>query len=454
MFEPAITLSSALTAPQLFGKIFAATSFWTWRTVGKLIDDVPLNERREIELFEQATGRPYNRQARRAVRRLIILAGRRAGKDRFLSAVGVWRAALCTDWRQHQSPGEGAVVILLGRDKKQAAILRRYCHGLLQAPDLKHQVVRETNEVIEFRNGSSLEIASNDVALVRGRSAIAVLGSECCYWKTGDYAASSDEEVVGAAEPSMAMSPDGGLLVLGSSVYHKRGYMFRQYRELFGNADSDDLVWFTPSKVMNPKLPQSVVDKAMAKDPHIAGAEYLNRWREDLSECFPYDAVEACVDENAYERPRVPNTTYLAYQDAASGGGEDSFALAIAHRERDIVILDLLHERRPRFVAYEVIAEYAQILKAYGISEIHGDRYAFQLFADEWRKHHIIAREPEASTTENYLRALPLESRQRSRRSRRRSLRSTRDRQQPLRIYPGSVPTLVSRSRFATRTPA
>jgi hypothetical protein len=67
------------------------------------------------------------------------------------------------------------------------------------------------------------EIATNDARLVRGRSAIAVLGSECCHWKTDEHSASSDEEVVGAAEPSMAMCPDGGLLMLGSSVYRGGG---------------------------------------------------------------------------------------------------------------------------------------------------------------------------------------------------------------------------------------
>jgi hypothetical protein len=66
-------------------------------------------------------------------------------------------------------------------------------------PRLKREVVR-----IEFRNGGSLEIATNNAALVRGRSAGAVFGSECCHWKTDEYSASSDEEVVGAAEPAAA----------------------------------------------------------------------------------------------------------------------------------------------------------------------------------------------------------------------------------------------------------
>jgi hypothetical protein len=156
---------------------------------------------------------------------LILLAGRRGGKDRFLSAVGVWRAALCADWREHMSAGEPAVVLLLGRDKKQAGILRRYCEGLLEAPLLAHEVKRLADDVIEFRNGAVLEVATNDARLIRGRSAVAVLGSECCYWRTDEHSSSNDEEVVAAAEPSMSMCPDGGLLMLGSSVYRKLGFM-------------------------------------------------------------------------------------------------------------------------------------------------------------------------------------------------------------------------------------
>jgi hypothetical protein len=122
--SPLITLSRALTDPALFGTTFGAPSFWTWRALSKVIDGVTLTEPREIELFQQCTGR--TQLPTEPVRRLILLAGRRAGKDRFMSAVAVWRAALSADWRKHISAGEQAVVILLGADRKQAAILRRY----------------------------------------------------------------------------------------------------------------------------------------------------------------------------------------------------------------------------------------------------------------------------------------------------------------------------------------
>src|SRR5207248_907434 len=135
------------------------------------------------------------------------------------------RAALSGSWKAVLSAGEQASVIMLGADKKQARILRRYCQGLMAKPMLAAEVTRTSDEMVEFRSGASLEIVTNDASLVRGRSAIAVLGSECCYWNTVEGSASSDEDVVGAAEPSLAMCPDGGLLMLASSVSRRSGYM-------------------------------------------------------------------------------------------------------------------------------------------------------------------------------------------------------------------------------------
>jgi len=401
---PLISLSRALSDPALFGKTFAAPSFWTWRVVAKLIDGITLSEAREIELARQCAGRSV--LPSKPVRRLMLLAGRRAGKDRFLSACAVWRAALCCDWRKHISTGEQAVVILLGADKRQAAILRKYAEGLLQTPLLAQEITRRSSEVIEFRNGASLEIATNDARLVRGRSAIAVLGSECCHWRTDEYAASSDEEVVGAAEPSMAMCPDGGLLMLGSSVHRKRGYMYRQYRKLHGNDDADSVCWFAPSSVMNPQLPAHVIDKALAEDAVKARAEYQNIWREDLSDFIPADVIESCIDFGVHERAPQAGARFVAYCDASSGVS-DSFAIAIAHRGTPHV-LDVVRERKPRFVPAQVIAEYAELLKLYGIAEVQGDKYAIGFHEAEWRTHGIKFTACERTTSENYLHCLPL----------------------------------------------
>ena len=411
-FSPAISLTQALCDADLFGPTFAAESFWTWKTVAKMIDGIALTEKLEIKLFEEATGLKYrNRKSRRACRRLILLAGRRAGKDRFLSAGAVWRSALCANWNEWQSAGEGAVVILIGRDKRQAGVLRRYCEGLLRAPLLAAEVVRRTDEAIEFRNGASVEIITNNASLVRNRSAIGIFGTECCHWRTDQDNASSDTEVVGAAEPSMAMCPDGGLLILGSSVFCKVGYMYNQYRRLHGNEHGSSLAWFAPSAVMNPKLPAAVVEAAIAEDGPRGRAEFLNVWRENASDLLPLDIIESCTDFGVVERPPQRGLRYVAYGDAASGTGKDSFALAIGHALNDearSIELDLVRERKPRFVAADCIREYAEILRSYGVHEIICDDYAAGFSADEWRRNGITFKSCANSTSENYLCALPL----------------------------------------------
>jgi hypothetical protein len=417
---PAISLTHAMSDGELFGRVFASPSFWTWKTIAKLVDGIPLTGARELALFKECTGRDTlpDWGTRRTLRRLIILAGRRAGKDRALSAIAIWRAALSFDWQRYTSAGEGAVVLLLGADKKQAGILRRYCEGLLRAPMLAAEVTRKTDEAIEFRNGASVEIGTNNAALIRGRSAIAVLGSECCHWKTDEHAASSDEEVIGASEPSLSMCPDGGLLMLGSSVYRKRGYMYRQYKRLHGNDEADDIVWLAPSAVMNPKLPAAVVDAAMANDAPRARAEFLSIWREGIDDFVPADIVEACTDWGTRERPRQPGVRYFGYADAAGGTGQDSFTLAIGHAENDAarsVVIDVVRERRPRFVAADVIREYSELLRSYGIHEIISDRFAAGFSADEWRRNGVNFRASAQSTSENYLRVLPLLTSRRAR---------------------------------------
>ena len=49
--------------------------------------------------------------------------------------------------------------------------------------------------------------------------------------------------------------------------------------------------------------------------------------------------------------------------------------LAICHLEGERVVLDLVRERRPPFSPDDVTAEFAALLKAYGIGTVRGDRY-------------------------------------------------------------------------------
>src|SRR6185437_15531589 len=237
--------------PKLLGEPFAAPSFWPWHCVAKVISGESLDER-EAELFRQCTGR--TRLPEGPVHSLYLAVGRRGGKDRFMSAVAVWREALACDWSKVLSAGELGVAVLIGVDKKQAKILRRYCRGLLGTGMLASTLVKDTDDILEFRNGAALEVVTNDAGLIRGRSLLALLGTEAAFWRTDPDSEDSDEEVVAAAEPGAAMVPDGGLTIIASSVHRKTGLLHRKWKELHGNDDADEIVWLAPSRVMNPAL--------------------------------------------------------------------------------------------------------------------------------------------------------------------------------------------------------
>ncbi len=390
---------------RLLGGPFQAASFWTWMVIAKLFSGEPLDQR-EAELFRKCTGR--TKLPSGPIKTLVFLSGRRSGKDRFMSALAVWLAALAADWRSLLSAGEDAVVILLGSDFKQARILRRYCQGLIETPMLAALVTRATETRIEFRNGAVLEIATNDASLVRGRSAIAVLGTEVSFWST--EGSSSDEEVIAAATPSMAMvPPPGGILMMSSSVHRKAGYMYSQWKELHGNDAAEDICWLSPSATMNSAIPPKVIEAAIRKDPQRAKADYLSVWRDDISDFPPMDALEAVTDFGVSQRSPLPNVTYHAFCDAAGGTGKDCFSICIAHREDDgIVYIDFLRERLPRFVPAAVVTEFVEILKLYKITSITGDRYSSGWNAGEWNRAGIRYVPSEQTKSELYLSALPM----------------------------------------------
>jgi hypothetical protein len=402
-----ISLAAAMRDPMLLGGPFAAPTFAPWLCVSKVLSGESL-DRREAALFRKCTGR--SRLPRKPVHKLFMVIGRRGGKSRFLSAVAVHAAALAGDWRSLLSAGERGVVLLLGADRRQAAVLKRYASGLIAAsPLISAEVVRETGDEIEFRNGSVLEIGTNDYRAVRARTVLALIGDEACFWRTDEEAASSDEEVMAAAEPSMATTPGGGLLLLASSPYMKRGLLYRRWRELTGNDATDDVCWTAGSRVMNPALAQAVVDRAMADDPQRARAEFAAEWRDDLSDFVPSDVVEASTDFGVRERAPVPGVRYVAFTDAAGGTGSDSFTLAIGHREADgSAVLDVLRERKPRFVPAAVVAEYAGLLRLYRVDRVTGDRFAGGWASDEWARAGVRYEASARTKSELYLTGLPL----------------------------------------------
>ena len=64
--------------------------------------------------------------------------------------------------------------------------------------------------------------------------------------------------------------------------------------------------------------------KALAGDPERYGAEYLSKWRDDLSTWLSRELLDAAVDRGVFVRAPAWDMNYFAGCDA-SGGRNDSF---------------------------------------------------------------------------------------------------------------------------------
>jgi hypothetical protein len=112
------------------------------------------------------------------------------------------------------------------------------------------------------------------------------------------------------------------------------------------------------------------------------------QFRRDVEAFLDPEAVRAVVVEGRRELAPEPGHRYVAFVDP-SGGSQDSFTLAIAHKEADLGVLDCVREVRPPFSPDSVVQDFAALLRSYGISKVTGDRYAGEWPRERFRRHGI-----------------------------------------------------------------
>jgi hypothetical protein len=396
-----ITPATAIADPALLGASFAGASWDTWRAILKAAYAEPLDEA-EQGLFRAVAG--DRDPPRRRVRELIVIAGRRSGKDSIASAISATVAI--ADYSAHLRPGERASVLCLAVDREQARIVQRYTAGYFrEIPLFQPFVARETDDGLELTNNVEIIVATNSFRSVRGRTIACAIFDEASFWRSEDYA-NPDVEIYNAVLPGMVTLP-GAILVVITTAYRKAGLAYQKWHSHFGKDDDDVLVVYGPSTAFNPSLPQHVIDAALARDPEAAAAEWQSVWRADISDFLDRALIQDAIDPGVHVRPPQSALRYSGFCDP-SGGRGDSFTAAITHSENKIAILDCLYERRAPFDPTTVVAEIAELLRAYRLSEVAGDRYAAEWVVEAFRKVGVRYVQSERDRSAIYLDALPL----------------------------------------------
>jgi hypothetical protein len=339
------------------------------------------------------------------VRELWLLLGRRSGTSIIAALLAVWATCCCSFTL---SPGEVSIFMVAAQDRKQARVIKQYISGLLRAhPSLEVLIARETKEAIWLTNGLCIEIHTCSFRSLRGYTCIGAAVDEVAFWDTDD-SANPDREVLVALRAAMASVPEAMLIGL-TSVYARRGEVWRIFEKHFGRNDSADvLVFNAPTQTMNPTIDEKVIAAAYENDPLLAAADYGSEFRRDVEMFLPPDALDAVRMVGRFELPFQPSHTYRGFLDPAGGTGQDSMTMAIAHAEHERAILDVVREQRPPFSPEATVKEFADVFRRYGLTHITSDRYAGSWPTEAFRKVGITVTPSEKTRSDIYLAALPM----------------------------------------------
>jgi hypothetical protein len=274
----ALSFEQALDGP--FREALADFDATAWRGFLRALDGSPPLAGEQAELFARCTGRtePFILPPRQAQ----ACCGRRSGKTRIAALVAATAAAFW-DHQTYLSRGERGRVMLLSQSKDQAVVAKGYVLDLLESHEVtRHLIDNVTAEEIILSNGIDVVIRAASFRGLRGHTCPLVLCDETAFWRDTETSVNPAQEVIRAITPSMSTVPQPLLLSIGSP-FGKEGFFHTFYARHHGDDDSPCLSWQAASVLMNPTLPQAVIDDAYDEDPQVAAAEYGAQFRSDVA---------------------------------------------------------------------------------------------------------------------------------------------------------------------------
>ncbi|WP_363348294.1 hypothetical protein [Methylocystis echinoides] len=402
---PIIPIREALTDPNLLGAELSGASWLPMRTLAIAAMGEPLTED-ERPIFSKLTGGRECESLQRA-KRLVVVAGRRSGKSRIAAALAIYFALLC-DHSHNLSVGEVGVVLVCAQNVEQAKVVFSYCLGLVQSqPILCKELANATALTVTFKNGIQISVRPSSFRGLRGVTCVAAICDESAFWFTEESASTNpDSEIInGAIQP--ALMTTRGMLIVISSPYARKGVLWKFYNKHFGpKGDPLTIVAQGASRDFNPSIDEDEIQAALEEDYALAQSEWLGQFRTDLEGFLSMEAIRACVAPGVYEIAPSFDLTYSAFVDAATGSGQDDFAMAIGHLEGDVLIVDALRAFTPPFSPENVVTELSELLSYYGVTRVHGDNFASGFVRELFTKKGVAYEPVKLNTSELYLNLL------------------------------------------------
>ena len=363
----------------------------------------------QLAIYRQCTGREVPPRCGRDEAWLVV--GRRGGKIFMLALIAAYFAAFF-DYRQYLQPGERGTVLVLAATAKQARVIFRFVRGMLtEVPMLRAMSSARPPTRFDLTNGVTIEV---NVGELQERARLHGGGGTVrrdCVLAAGRTAAEPDYRGSRRDPAGDEHDPERDVAVRVVRPMRRRARCSSAFRQAFWPRRRPILLWHAPTRLMNPSVPQALIDAAIERDPAHAPSRISARSFATTSKRSSSSTWWSAASRLAFGASAASGHRLQGFRDP-SGGAVDSMTLAIAHREDKLVVIDKLLERKPPFSPCTVVAEFSRAWKAYRIINFVGDRYAGECPVEGFRSH-AVTYEPSAKPKNDlYVSMLPLLSSQ------------------------------------------
>ncbi|HUU53037.1 MAG TPA: hypothetical protein VMW44_00180 [Candidatus Bathyarchaeia archaeon] len=370
----------------------------------KAIYGLPLT-REELKVFKQTTGLSKYSLGYEWEEVTFIWPRRTGKSDKMASNIALYEACV----RKHKlSVGQiGVVMVVAPEIKRQAKIVYRYIKAKLEASPILRKMIKGkiTQNCITLNNGVEIQIYPCSIGKVRGESLISFIADEVAHWKVEGV--DIDQDVLDSARPGLDF--EYSKMIKISTPWMMKGEIYQDFKQYYGKENDDVLVFQGDTETIFPAYAEKnkkKLERQKKRNPLMYETERLARFRSDLSAMYdPFIIDKAINYDRPLELPYRESVEYMCFVDVAGGGGKDSFAIAIGHLEDERIVIDVVRSRPPKFNPDEVTAQYCELLKQYGISEVIGDKFSGDYGSNSFAKHDIGYEKSKKTKSELYLEA-------------------------------------------------
>jgi len=305
----------------------------------------------------------------------VLRVGRRGGKSLLADVLALYDATVRDHLRDKMLAGENRVtsIICPRLDQAQAHIVN-IAARLHRSKRLGQMMTQQTADEITFINGSSIRAFPCSARGIRGGAWSSVILDEFGHFLTSEEGNAAGDRVLEAAMPSLAQFGEDGWLICISTPLWKQGAFWT----LCQRAESGNFPYMyslhATTAEMNPNISREWLAQRQLEDPDLYRREFEAEFVDGTSAFLNSTDVLACQRQSGI-LPPADGHSYAGAIDPAFS--RDAFALGIAHREREVVILDGVWTwRREGFEG--TLDQVVQVANRYRVKSIRTDQFSAQ----------------------------------------------------------------------------